>query len=153
MPLSGCTMVNSNLISFVNSSGSLSAGMQNVGTITVSGGTITFSQLVNNTGTIVATNGAVQFSGGINNTGSVLLGLDKFCITAIAATGNDVAISWPALGGNHYRMQAAASVTGTYFDITSDIVPPGSGFTTTNYLDAGGLTNSANRFYRVRQIY
>lgn len=151
--VNNCTVINSNVMSFVNSTGTFSTTVQNPGTITVNGGTLIFSQLVNNSGQIVATNGFVQFSGGINNTGSVLLGPDKFIINSISATGNDVTIAWPVFGGNHYRVQAAGSVTDDFFDITSDIVPSVSGLSTTNYLDAGGLTNSVNRFYRVRQIY
>jgi len=86
--------------------------------------------------------------------GAVLFGLDKFVITSISATGSDVAMAWPVFGGNHYRVQAANSLTDTFLDITADIVPPSnSGLGVTNYLDVGGLTNSANRFYRVRQIY
>jgi hypothetical protein len=148
-----CAEINSNLMLFINSTGTFGGPLQNAGTVTVSGGTVTFSQPVNNSGWIVATNGVVQFSGEINNTGSVLLGPDKFTITSIFATGNDVAITWPVLGGNHYRVQGASSVTDTFFDITSDIVPAIAGFSSTNYLDVGGLTNSANRFYQIRQIY
>ncbi len=149
-----CTAVNNNSMVFVNSTGTFSGPVQNDGSIVVNNSTLTFSQPVNNSGWIVATNGSVQFQGGIANSGAVLLGPDQFYITSIVATGNDVAITWPVFGGNHYRVQAASSITDNFFDITSDIVPPsGSGLGVTNYLDAGSLTNFPGRFYRIRQIY
>ena len=144
-----CTTANNNLISFVYSTGYFGGPMNNVGTIVANNSTLAFFQLVSNTGCIVATNGAVQFLGGITNSGSVLLDPSQFCITSVVATGDDLLITWPAFGGNHYRVQAATDLTDVYSDISTDIVASGSGLGITNYVDAGGLTNNPSvRFTR-----
>ena len=148
-----CSVINSNVMLFVNSTGTFPGPLQNAGSILANGSTLTFYGMVNNTGVIVLTNGWAQFSGGINNTGVVLFGPDKFRIMSVSTTGNDVAIGWQAFTGNRYRVQAANSLTDNFVDVSSDILASGSGLGTTNYVDSGGLTNFANRFYRVRHIY
>ena len=149
----GCPVVNSNMILFVNSTGEFAEPVQNFGSIVANNSTLRFTAQVNNSGVIVLTNGSAQFFGGINNTGAVLLGPDKFLITSICPTGSDVAIAWQGFTGNRYRVQAASSLTDAFSDVSSDITAPGSGLGTANYIHSGGLTNSANRFYRVRHIY
>jgi hypothetical protein len=138
---------------FVNSAAGFYEPVQNVGSIIANNSTLTFSQPVNNTGLIVLTNGSAQFLGGVNNTGAVLFGPDKFLITSVSSTGSDMAITWQAFTGNHYRVQAANSLTDSFFDISTDIVPTGSGLGTTNYVDSGAATNAPGRFYRVRHTY
>jgi hypothetical protein len=147
-----CATVNNNLMSFVNSIASFST-VNNAGTIVANNSTLTFLQPLNNGGCIVATNGTVLFSGGITNSGAVLLSPSQFCITSIVATGSDVVITWPAFGGNHYRVQAANSFTDTFSDVTADIVASGTGLGTTNYVDSGALTNNPGLFYRIHQVY
>jgi fibronectin-binding autotransporter adhesin len=148
-----CTTVNNNFISLVNSTLNSYSLVNNAGTIVANNSTLTFFQPVNNSGCIVATNGTVLFSGGITNSGAVVLGPNQFCITSVVATGSDLLITWPAFGGNHYRVQAATDPAASYLDITTDIVASGTGLGTTNYVDAGGVTNSPSRFYKIRQVY
>jgi hypothetical protein len=147
-----CATINNNLMSFVNSTASFST-VNNAGTILANNSTLTFLQPLNNSGCIVATNGTVLFSGGITNSGAVLLGPSQFCVTSIVATGSDMVITWPAFGGNHYRVQTADSPTDTFSDVTADIIAVGSGLGVTNYVDAGAVTNSPNLFYRIHQVY
>jgi hypothetical protein len=148
-----CPLVNSNVMIFVNSTGSFSTSVQNTGTIVANGSALTFFRPVSNTGCIVANNGSVKFLGGINNSGVVVLLPEQFRVTSITRSGSDVVITWPAFGGNHYRVQTSDNLTNDFSDITSDIVAAGCGLVTTNYVDPGGVTNSPVRFYRIRQVY
>lgn len=150
---SGCVVVNSNAIHLVNTTAIVEAPVQNVGTIYVDGGPVTFNQLVTNTGRIIATNGVVEFLGGITNTGSVALGPEQFYIASVTTTGDNIVISWQAFGGNQYRVQAANSPSGPYAGISPKILAAGSGLLLTNYVDAAALTNIAPRFYRIRQVF
>jgi hypothetical protein len=147
-----CASVNNNVMLFANSTGEFSS-INNAGTIVANNSTLTFFQPVNNTGFIVATNGSVQFPGGITNSGVILLGGSQFCITSIAATGSDMAITWPVCAGNDYRVQASTNLAGGFSDISTDIVASGSGLGSTNYIDPGALTNNPGLYYRIRQIY
>jgi len=148
----GCTVVNSNVMLFVNSTGSFSVNLLNAGTVTVDSSTLTFSGAVTNSGTIIATNGVVQFLAGINNSGAVVLGRDQFRVTSAAVSGSDAVISWQVFGGNRYRVQASTNLT-TYVDISPEIAASGSGLSETNYIDVGAVTNFPNRNYRVRQVF
>jgi hypothetical protein len=49
-------------------------------------------------------------------------------------------------------VQSATDLTGSYTNISSNIILDGSGDVTTNYLDAGGATNGASKYYRIRLI-
>src|SRR5207247_130173 len=59
-------------------------------------------------------------------------------------------ITWTTVGGRSNFVQAASAPGGGYVDISPTIAIPGTGLTTTNYLDIGGATNRPARFYRVR---
>jgi hypothetical protein len=153
VPGGNCALINSNTILFINSSGSFSTSVQNTGTIVANGSTVTFGGVLNNSGTIIATNAVVQFSGGISNTGNVVLGPNQFRITSVQKSGDDIIVNWQAFSGNRYRVQTAANQLTTYTDISPEIVAAGNGLSITNFIHAGALTNSAPRFYRVRQLF
>jgi hypothetical protein len=48
-------------------------------------------------------------------------------------------------------VQSASDLTGSYTNASPNIILPGTG-DTTNYLDAGGATNGASRFYKIRLV-
>ena len=96
-------------------------------------------------------------SGGGNESFSFNFGVSPpppFAITAVAQQSNDVLLTWTALPGTTNIVQATSGAAdGSYSNSFSDISPliviSGSNGTT-NYLDAGGATNSPARYYRVR---
>ncbi len=71
-------------------------------------------------------------------------------MTSIKPQGSDVLIAWQAGPGNTNVVQTALNANGTYSNTSPNILIPGSG--TTNYLDAGALTNWPARFYRVQLV-
>ena len=79
-------------------------------------------------------------------------------ITAVAVQGVDVLVTWVTSLGRTNVVQATAgapdeSFSDNFSDISSPIIlPPGSGPTTTNYLDAGGATNTPANYYRIRLV-
>lgn len=60
-----------------------------------------------------------------------------------------VRIIWSAVGGKSYFVQTGNLMAG-FADVSPIIAVPGIGESTTNWLDAGALTNSSARFYRIR---
>ena len=90
-----------------------------------------------------------QFLAGINPTNPASV----FRITSVARQGNDVQVTWTTVGGMTYAVQSAASggySSNSFADISSSIAVPGSGESTTNYLDVGAITNAPGRYYRIR---
>jgi len=91
---------------------------------------------------------------GMSNLDKFLAGLNPtnpasvFRITSISLQGTNTLISWQAGGGRTNVVQAAATVSGPYSDISPDISLPGSGDVFTNYLDT--TTNQSTRFYRIK---
>jgi T5SS/PEP-CTERM-associated repeat protein len=75
-----------------------------------------------------------------------------FRILSVMPTNNDVLVSWTAGGGRTNVVQSAPDLAGSYTNVSSNIILPGSVDVTTNYLDAGAVTNGAVRFYRVRLV-
>jgi hypothetical protein len=67
-------------------------------------------------------------------------------------TNNDMLVSWTAGGGRTNVVQSATDLTGSYTNVSPNIILPGTGDVTTNYLDAGAATDAANRFYRIRLV-
>jgi hypothetical protein len=49
-------------------------------------------------------------------------------------------------------VQSATDLTVGYTNVSPNIALPGSGDVTTNWLDAGGATNSPSRFYKIRLV-
>ncbi|HUJ72922.1 MAG TPA: family 16 glycosylhydrolase [Verrucomicrobiae bacterium] len=95
---------------------------------------------------------------GLSNLQEYLLGTDPtdksspFHVIAITQENNDLLITWADAAGRTNVVEAASDVGGTYSNISDNIIVPGSGLGTTNYLDAGAVTNSLSRFYRVRVV-
>ena len=103
---------------------------------------------------------------GMSNTNQLLAGLNPtnpasvFRITSVVAdSSSNVMITWSTAGVRTNAVQAASvGVSGDYdtnfVDITTSphIIIPATGDFTTNYLDAGGATNTPSRFYRIRLV-
>jgi hypothetical protein len=101
----------------------------------------------------------LDFDGdGIVNSNECLCGTDStnsasaLRITSIVLTNNDVLVSWAGGGGRTNVVQSAIDLTGSYTNISPNIVLTGNGDVTTNYLDACAATNTAARFYRIRLV-
>jgi hypothetical protein len=75
-----------------------------------------------------------------------------FKLISAARESDGVRLFWQTHGGITNVVQAAASIGGDYTNISPNIVIPGDADVTTNYLDAGVITNAAARFYRVRLV-
>jgi hypothetical protein len=73
-----------------------------------------------------------------------------FKLLSAVREGNGVRLYWQTHGGITNVVQAAASLAGNYSNLSPNLVIPGDADTTTNYLDAGALTNANTRFYRIR---
>ena len=79
-------------------------------------------------------------------------------VTSVAKSGNDVPITWNAVGGNSYVVQASPGdanggyTASNFVDISPTNFVPSIGYSQTNYTDVGGATNSPSRYYRVRQV-
>lgn len=94
---------------------------------------------------------------GMNNLAEFLSGTDPtnsvaaLRITSLVATGNDMLVTWTTAAGKTNALQAA--VGGEYTDNFSDIfIVTNTTGPVTNYLDTGGATNAASRYYRVRLV-
>jgi Tol biopolymer transport system component len=91
---------------------------------------------------------------GMSNLNKYLAGLNPtnpasvFRITSISPQGTNMLISWRAGGGRTNVVQAAATVSGPYSNISPNIPLPGSGDVFTNYLDS--TANPSLRFYRIK---
>jgi hypothetical protein len=60
---------------------------------------------------------------------------------------------WTSGGSRTNVVQVAADLAGgTYSNVSDNIILSGAGDCVTNYLDAGAVTNSLVRFYRVRLV-
>jgi len=121
------------------------------GTFTLNGGTVVADIFVktNPCASFIQTGGTL-IVGGVTNLFSAL----PFSITGIDKEGNNMRISWQTPGGVTNVVQVANGVVGNYAtnftDLSPEIILPGSGIVTTNYLDVGGATNIPSRYYRVR---
>ncbi len=93
---------------------------------------------------------------GQDNMAEFLAGTDPtnsasaFRIISVTRQGSDINVVWSAAAGHTNAVQGASTLAGGYSDISSAIVITSSG--TTNYLDAGAVTNSPTRFYCVRLV-
>jgi hypothetical protein len=66
--------------------------------------------------------------------------------------GDDLQLTWATAGGRTNAVQAASNLSGTFSNISPNIIITGSGDTTTNYLDPGAATNWPSLFYRIRLV-
>ncbi len=73
-------------------------------------------------------------------------------ITSIVVTGSDVSLTWSTAGGHTNIVQAAPNLSSGYSNISLNIILPGSGDISTNYLDPGAATNGLTRFYRIKLV-
>ncbi len=93
---------------------------------------------------------------GVSNWNEFLAGTDPasaasaFRVLSAKAEGSNLRVSWSCGGGRTNVLQSATSPDGSWSDTSPNIILPGSGDQTTNYLHLGALTNGAVRFYRVR---
>jgi len=77
-----------------------------------------------------------------------------FCIKSITQVGDDIHLSWQSVVGRTNFLQVSTGQTGgnystNFTDLTSMIIT-GTVRVTTNWVDVGGVTNSALRYYRIR---
>jgi hypothetical protein len=94
-----------------------------------------------------------EFLAGTSPTNSA----SAFRITSIVRTNNNIRITWATAGGHTNRVLVATPVPGGSFtnefnNLSSFIIIPGAGDTSTNYLDVGGATNVPSRYYRIRLV-
>ncbi len=78
-------------------------------------------------------------------------------ITSITSQGGNILITWIGDGGTTNQVQAtpgkpSGDYANSYTDIGSQLLLPGAGQVTTNYLDVGGATNAPSRYYRIRLV-
>lgn len=89
-----------------------------------------------------------EFTAGTDPTNSA----SYFHVVSVTSTGGNVFLTWMCGARRTNVLQAVSPLTATYTNISPNIVLTGSGLVTTNFLDIGGTTNSAARFYRVRLV-
>ena len=79
-----------------------------------------------------------------------------FKVTSAVAQGTNVLVKWTTIGGETNVVQASAGNFGgasnTFVDISPNIVAGGGDLTNASYMDVGGATNKAARYYRVRLV-
>jgi len=73
-------------------------------------------------------------------------------ITALTPSNHDIRISWSATGPGANVIEAAATASGPFTNLSPVIDILESGETRMEYVEAGGLTNSSSRFYRIRVL-
>ena len=111
----------------------------------------------------LAAAGADPDGDGMSNTNEFLAGtnptnsLSGLRIISVVQQSNDVVITWTTAGGHTNAVQATAGDAGggyatNFTNISGSIIIPGSGDTTTNYVDTGGATNTPSRYYRIRLV-
>jgi hypothetical protein len=160
-------------------SGTVHGEVTNFGLIMPGDDTLNFSDTVINNGMIV-TNSAISFHNGLVNNGTVLdaakdddgdgmnnlseihAGTDPlnsaslFRILRLAKDGDGVSITWTAVGGKRYVVQASPGMSGSRADNFADLSPVipvvGTGEFVTGYYEFAGTTNTPARYYRVRVV-
>jgi len=100
-------------------------------------------------------NNMAEFLSGTNPTN----GASALAVVSVVKTGADVNVTWRTAGGHTNIVQvtngdaAGGYGTNNFQDIpASQTILPGSGDTSTNYIDLGGATNAPSRYYRVRLV-
>lgn len=93
---------------------------------------------------------------GLDNDGNNLYDLADFAVgpyRLLSSTkeGNNARVTWQTAGGRTDTLQAAATATGTYVDVSPAIAISGVGSVTNSYVHLGGATNAA-RFYRLHSV-
>jgi len=75
-----------------------------------------------------------------------------FHIVSADPVGSNVVVTWACGAGRTNVLEAADDPGGGYSNISPNIIIAGTGESTTNHPDVGGLTNALMRFYRVRLV-
>jgi PKD repeat protein len=78
-----------------------------------------------------------------------------FRITAINRIGSDLRVTWTVVTDKTYAVQVATdelngSLSNSFVDLASVVVPPAPAIAETNYIDIGSATNAPARYYRLR---
>ncbi|HUJ10666.1 MAG TPA: right-handed parallel beta-helix repeat-containing protein [Verrucomicrobiae bacterium] len=89
-----------------------------------------------------------EYWAGTNPTNSA----SAFRITSVVQEGDDIRVTWNTGGGTTNVVEATSNLSGSYSNLSANILISGGGDATTNYLDSGGTTNAPVRFYRVRLV-
>ncbi|HUK82669.1 MAG TPA: hypothetical protein VLZ12_08580, partial [Verrucomicrobiae bacterium] len=95
---------------------------------------------------------------GLSNLQESLAGTDPtnsasaFRITSVMQNNNDVLVTWATGGGRTNVVQVSPDLGGSYSNASPNIVIPGNGDASTNYLDVGAATNAPARYFRVRLV-
>jgi hypothetical protein len=94
-----------------------------------------------------------EFLSGTNPTNSASV----LRIISIVRQTTDVVITWTTAGGYTNAAQATtgdgnSGYSTDFVNISAPIFLPGSGDTTTSYVDVGGATNVPSRYYRIRLL-
>jgi len=99
------------------------------------------------------------YPGSSTNTSSIIAGTSAPpsppVITSITAQDTDIRITWLTTGGTTNAVQATVGTPDyntNFLDITSPLLIPGNGNTSTNYTDPGATTNSSAKYYRIRLV-
>jgi hypothetical protein len=74
---------------------------------------------------------------------------NAFRVEALTITINGVLINWSSAAGSTHVVEAANNPSGPFVPISPELLSPGG---TASFLDAGAMTNSATRFYRIRRL-
>jgi hypothetical protein len=80
-----------------------------------------------------------------------------FHIVSTTQEGNNIRVKWTTVGGHTNRVYVSTGVAGggytnSFGNLSPFIIIPGTGASTTNYLDVGGATNVPARYYRIGLI-
>jgi hypothetical protein len=89
-----------------------------------------------------------EFLAGTNPTNPA----SAFRVTNVSQNGANIRVTWTSGAGKTNVLQAAPNISGTYSNVSPNIVLTGTGDSSTNYVDIGGATNSPGRYYRVRLV-
>lgn len=85
--------------------------------------------------------------------GIAIWNMDDLQITGISINPqSDVQISWRGTGGQTDVVQAASSISGTFTNISGNILLTGNGAISTNFVEHGGGGKGLSRFYRVQAL-
>ena len=81
----------------------------------------------------------------------------QFYIYSVKREGNDIRLTWTAMGGTTNVVQAGNGIfrgaySNNFANISQSMIVTGSGPSSASYLDVGGATNRPSRFYRVRLV-
>jgi hypothetical protein len=100
---------------------------------------------------------------GMNNLDEYLTGTNPtnsasyFHIVSVTRETNNMRVKWTTQGGHTNRVYvstgaAGGGYTNNFGNLSPFIIIPGTGASTTNYLDVGGATNGPGRYYHIGQI-